>query len=107
MMLFFYAVALPMVVCLVLYGLIWLPSKSTGLAVRIDVGLAWGAALATLILVPTDVATTLLGGSPPHLAQWWRSSYWCVGRGAGCGRGMGWWVNWGVWRAMRLRCRNA
>ncbi|KAK2076006.1 hypothetical protein QBZ16_001342 [Prototheca wickerhamii] len=62
MMLFFYAVALPMVVCLVLYGLIWLPSKSTGLAVRIDVGLAWGAALATLVLVPTDVATTLLGG---------------------------------------------
>lgn len=76
MMLFFYAVALPTVVLLVLYGLIWLPSKTTGLAVRVDVGLAWGAALASLILVPTDVATTLLGGSPPQLAKWWRASYW-------------------------------
>ncbi|KAL6768158.1 hypothetical protein ACKKBF_B38030 [Auxenochlorella protothecoides x Auxenochlorella symbiontica] len=76
MMLFFYAVALPLVVCTVVYGLVWLPSPSTGLLVRLDVGLAWGAALATLILVPTDVATTLLGGSPPQLATWWRATYW-------------------------------
>lgn len=76
MMLFFYAVALPLVVCTIVYGLFWLPRPSTGVLVRVDVGLAWGAALATLVLVPTDVATTLLGGPPPQLDTWWQVSYW-------------------------------
>lgn len=38
---FFYLAALPVVVCTVVTGLLWLPSKSTGWFVRLDVGLAW------------------------------------------------------------------
>jgi hypothetical protein len=47
-----------------------------GWLVRLDVGLAWFAALATLILVPTDVAATLAQGPPGTLAVWWRVAYW-------------------------------
>ena len=43
---------------------------------RLDVGLAWFAALATLILVPTDVAAALAGRPPGHLAAWWKAAYW-------------------------------
>lgn len=39
-------------------------------------GLAWFAALATLILVPTDVATTLQADQPGYLSTWWLVAYW-------------------------------
>ena len=48
-----------------------------GWLVRLDVGLAWFAALATLILVPTDVAAALSQQDPGPLAVWWRAAYWC------------------------------
>ncbi|PRW61506.1 LMBR1 domain-containing 2-like protein A [Chlorella sorokiniana] len=51
-------------------------AKSTGWLIRLDVGLAWFAALATLILVPADVASALAGEPPGDLAVWWRASYW-------------------------------
>lgn len=47
-----------------------------GWLIRLDVGLAWFAALATLILVPADVASALAGEPPGGLAVWWRASYW-------------------------------
>ena len=34
------------------------------------------AALSTLILVPTDVATALEEQQPPWLSLWWRIAYW-------------------------------
>ncbi|GAB4813329.1 hypothetical protein N2152v2_000375 [Parachlorella kessleri] len=75
-MLFFYLAALPVVIAALVTALLWLPSKTTGWFVRLDVGLAWFAALATLILVPTDVATTLLGDQPSYLTAWWLAAYW-------------------------------
>lgn len=77
-MLFFYLTALPLLLFAVSTALLWLPSKSTGWFVRLDVGLAWFAALATLILVPTDVATTLLRAHPGYLGTWWKAVYWCA-----------------------------
>lgn len=57
---FFYAGALPLVGVLIVTGLVTMPAKHfVPLSVRIDVGLAWFAALSTLILVPTDVANAL------------------------------------------------
>jgi hypothetical protein len=44
--------------------------------VRLDVGLAWFAALGVLVLVPTDVAAALARRSPGPLAAWWRAAYW-------------------------------
>jgi len=45
---------------LVLLGLLVMPAKrSVSLSVRVDVGLAWFAALSTLVLVPTDIAHAL------------------------------------------------
>lgn len=44
---------------------------------RLDVGLAWACALATLVLVPVDVATVLLGvPAPAQLHIWWSAAYW-------------------------------
>ena len=51
--------ALPLVVVAILWGLAFMPLKGTGLGVRLDVGLAWLAALSILLLVPTDVANAL------------------------------------------------
>ena len=63
----------------------------TGWFVRLDVGLSWFAALATLLLVPSDIASSLQqqqeqhSSQPPssshsssssHLSQWWVASYW-------------------------------
>ena len=57
---FFYAGALPLVGVLIVTGLITMPAKQfVPLSVRADVGLAWFAALSTLILVPTDIANAL------------------------------------------------
>jgi len=52
------------------------PPISPGWLIRLDVGLAWFAALATLILVPADVASALAGEPPGGLAVWWRAAYW-------------------------------
>lgn len=36
-----------------------MPSRRSSWAVKLDVGLAWFSALSVLVLVPTDVASTL------------------------------------------------
>lgn len=52
--------AVPLVLLLIVAGLLVMPAKrSVSLGVRLDVGLAWFAALSTLILVPTDIAHAL------------------------------------------------
>ncbi|KAI3424225.1 hypothetical protein D9Q98_009581 [Chlorella vulgaris] len=75
-MLVFTIVALPLVACGVFWALRTLPSRNAGWLVRLDVGLAWFAALATLILVPTDVAAALAQRPSGTLAVWWRVAYW-------------------------------
>lgn len=75
-MLFLYALAFPAVAMLVLAGLAWFPSRGTGRLVRLDVGLAWSAALVQLALVPVDVTGALGSGSPARLDLWWKSCYW-------------------------------
>ena len=53
------------------------PPPPAGWFVRLDVGLAWACALATLVLVPVDVATVLLGvPAPAQLHIWWSAAYW-------------------------------
>ncbi|PSC73983.1 LMBR1 domain-containing 2-like protein A [Micractinium conductrix] len=75
-MLFFYLFTLPLVACAAGWALLWLPSRSTGWGVRLDVGLAWFAALAAVVLVPADVAAALTGRPNSQLAVWWRAAYW-------------------------------
>ena len=55
--------ALPLLAAAVVCGLVFMPIKGTSLVVRLDVGLAWLAALSILLLVPTDVANALQVGS--------------------------------------------
>lgn len=57
------------------------PDGKPGWLVRLDVGLAWFAALATLILVPADVSSALNGSPPGDLAAWWKVAYWCAALG--------------------------
>ncbi|DBA73319.1 hypothetical protein WJX77_000394 [Trebouxia sp. C0004] len=73
---FFYAASVPLLVAAIIYGLSYMPSRRSSWAVKLDVGLAWFSALSVLILVPTDVASTLQGTSPPVLVTWWRVAYW-------------------------------
>ncbi|KAL4424193.1 hypothetical protein ABPG75_001494 [Micractinium tetrahymenae] len=75
-MLFFYLVALPVVACATLWALLFLPSRTTGWLLRLDVGLAWFAALAALVLVPADVAAALARQPPGPLAACWKAAYW-------------------------------
>lgn len=56
---FFYAVSLPLLAAAVVAGLLVMPVRGTSPLVLVDVGLAWFAALSTLVLVPTDVASAL------------------------------------------------
>lgn len=56
---FFYAVSLPLLILAIVSALRVMPAKGTSWLVHLDVGLAWFAALSTLVLVPTDVSTTL------------------------------------------------
>lgn len=56
---FFFAVALPLLAAAIVLGLRVMPAKGTSWLVHVDVGLAWFSALSTMVLVPTDVATTL------------------------------------------------
>lgn len=72
----FFVASLPLIVLTIILGLLYLPSRSTHLGVRIDVALAWFAALLTVVLTPTDVATALLGTSPSALSEWWQAAYW-------------------------------
>ena len=53
----FYSLAIPLLLASIVYGLRYMPSRATSWAVKLDVGLAWAAAISTLVLVPTDVAT--------------------------------------------------
>ncbi|KAL3146885.1 hypothetical protein ABBQ38_014857 [Trebouxia sp. C0009 RCD-2024] len=73
---FFYLASIPLLVAAVVYGLRYMPSRRSSWAVKLDVGLAWFSALSVLVLVPTDVASTLQGSSPKLLATWWRLAYW-------------------------------
>lgn len=56
---FFYLASIPVLVAAVIYGLRYMPSRRSSWAVKLDVGLAWFSALSVLVLVPTDVASTL------------------------------------------------
>jgi len=56
---FFYAVALPLLVGAIVMALRVMPAKGTSWLVHLDVGLAWFSALSAMVLVPTDVSTTL------------------------------------------------
>ena len=40
-----------------------MPSRRSSWTVKLDVGLAWFSALSVLVLVPTDVASTLQVGT--------------------------------------------
>ena len=51
--------ALPLLVVAVVLALRVMPAKGTSLLVLLDVGLAWFSALSAMVLVPTDVSTTL------------------------------------------------
>ena len=62
---FFYAASAPLLVAAIIYGLSYMPSRRSSWAVKLDVGLAWFSALSVLILVPTDVASTLQVGKSP------------------------------------------
>ena len=60
----------------IIYGLSYMPSRRSSWAVKLDVGLAWFSALSVLVLVPTDVASTLQVGlvasgvsTPVHAAK--------------------------------------
>lgn len=64
---FFYAVALPLLLVAIFFALRIMPAKGTSWLVHLDVGLAWFSAISTLVLVPTDVATTLEVSSDPAL----------------------------------------
>lgn len=59
----------------IIYGLRYMPSRRTSWTVKLDVGLAWFAALSTLVLVPTDVATAM----QVSLASCVSSFYACLG----------------------------
>ncbi|KAK9795930.1 hypothetical protein WJX73_006763, partial [Symbiochloris irregularis] len=72
----FFVVAGPLIILAILWGLSIMPIRGTSLPVRLDVGLAWLAALSILLLVPTDVASTLQGRQPSVLSQGWRMAYW-------------------------------
>lgn len=52
----------------------WAPLA--GWLLRLDVGLAWLAALAALVLVPADVAAALARQPPGPLAACWKAAYW-------------------------------
>lgn len=56
---FFYAVALPLLLIAIFFALRVMPAKGTSWLVHVDVGLAWFSALSAMVLVPTDVSTTL------------------------------------------------
>ncbi|CAL8470464.1 g10006 [Coccomyxa elongata] len=73
---FFYAISLPLTLIGVVYTLLYMPSRGTGWLVKVNVGSAWICALATLILVPSDVYHALQGQHLELLRQWWRISYW-------------------------------
>lgn len=73
---FFYAFSMPLLLLGILYMLRFMPAADTHWAVKLDVGLAWFAALSTLVLVPTDVATTLQDEPAALLWLWWRIVYW-------------------------------
>eukprot|EP00884_Botryococcus_braunii_P007317 jgi/Botrbrau1/16587/Bobra.0068s0018.2 len=73
---FFYAVSLPLLAAAVAVGLVVMPVRGTSPLVLADVGLAWFAALSTLVLVPTDVASALQGHRSELLTVWWRVAYW-------------------------------
>ena len=51
--------ALPLLLIAIFFALRVMPAKGTSWLVHVDVGLAWFSALSAMVLVPTDVSTTL------------------------------------------------
>ena len=51
--------ALPLLVGAIGTALRVMPAKGTSWLVHLDVGLAWFSALSAMVLVPTDVSTTM------------------------------------------------
>lgn len=75
---FFYAVALPLLLAAIVFALRVMPARGTSWLVHLDVGLAWFSALSAMVLVPTDVSTTLEAGlfaSRHHFAMKRWSAY--------------------------------
>lgn len=77
----FFAVSVPLVLLAIVSGLLVVPAKGTALTVRLDVGLAWLAALSIFVLVPLDVASTLQGQQGQQQQQHrlgilWKVTYW-------------------------------
>ncbi|KAK9867472.1 hypothetical protein WJX84_005221, partial [Apatococcus fuscideae] len=75
MWVFFVAAGLCLLLAMVVVLLI-MPMRGVGWLVRLDVGVAWLAALSTLLLVPADVSHTLQGEHPESLRVGWQVSYW-------------------------------
>ncbi|KAK9820676.1 hypothetical protein WJX74_004847 [Apatococcus lobatus] len=75
MWVFFVAAGSCLLVAMVLVLLV-MPMNGVDWLVRIDVGVAWVAALSTLLLVPADVSHTLQGEHPTALRVGWQVSYW-------------------------------
>lgn len=73
-------VGVPVVALAVVYLLWYYPNANTTLLVKVNVGLAWFAALSVLVLVPADLLATLQpkeGGSEQQLLKlWWSIAYW-------------------------------
>ena len=53
-----FLLGVPIIVCVSFVLLRRMPVKSTSIAVKLDVGVAWIAALSILLLVPLDIANT-------------------------------------------------
>ena len=70
--------SVPLVLLAIVAGLLVVPAKGTPLTVRLDVGLAWLAALSIFVLVPLDVASTLQGQQQQQhrLGILWKVTYW-------------------------------
>ncbi|GMH42927.1 hypothetical protein BSKO_10849 [Bryopsis sp. KO-2023] len=70
-------VGLPLVAFAVVFLLWYYPNANTTLLVKINVGLAWFAAMSVLVLVPADLLATLQDMEGGELLKlWWSIAYW-------------------------------
>lgn len=73
---FFFVLSLPLVAMATVYWTVAMPCRGTPMLVRLDAGVAWMASLSILLLVPSDVAIALRGGSQALLEVMWPIAYW-------------------------------
>eukprot|EP00894_Picocystis_sp_ML_P003857 jgi/Pico_ML_1/54374/g4733.t2 len=73
---FFFVLSLPLVAMATVYWTVAMPCRGTPMLVRLDAGVAWMASLSILLLVPSDVAIALRGGSQAMLEVMWPIAYW-------------------------------